>query len=157
MLKRLPVPCYCVLARLQGAKSASVIRSDEDFLRYCSKSSAALSLLTRAVSTSQAVLQSRKGTPAFLRMTCCFPVYLSASPYGKSVCMRSKAWLAASMWLWLARLPPPASRARRSRRLRDTLAAVPGLLAHACLTKTVKPLSDGLVHSGSFSFCPLHA
>jgi hypothetical protein len=52
--------------------------------------------------------------------------------------MRSKAWLAASVWLRLARLPPPASRMRRSRRLRDTLAAAPGLLAHACVTETVK-------------------
>ncbi len=38
----------------------------------------------------------------------------------------------------LARLPPPASRVRRSRRLRDTLAAAPGLLAHALVTETVK-------------------
>ena len=52
--------------------------------------------------------------------------------------MRSKAWLAASVWLRLARLPPPASRVRRSRRLRDTLAAAPGLLAHACVTEAVK-------------------
>ncbi len=51
--------------------------------------------------------------------------------------MRSKAWLAASVWLRLARLPPPASRVRRSRRLRDTLAAAPGLLAHASVTETV--------------------
>ncbi len=52
--------------------------------------------------------------------------------------MRSKAWLASSVWLLLARMPPPASRMRRSRRLRDTLAAAPGLLAHACVTKAVK-------------------
>jgi hypothetical protein len=52
-----------------------------------------------------------------------------------SVCMRSKAWrLAACRWLRLARLPPPASRVRRSRRQRNTLAAPPGLLAHASVT-----------------------
>ncbi len=51
--------------------------------------------------------------------------------------MRSKAWLAASVWLRLARLPPPASRMRRSRRLRDTPEPAPGLLAHACLTEAV--------------------
>ncbi len=54
----------------------------------------------------------------------------------KSICMRSMAWLAASVWLRLARLPPPASRMRRSRRLRDT--AAPGLLAHASVTEIVK-------------------
>ncbi len=66
-------------------------------------------------------------------------MYLSASPYGKKAyaCAQS-AWLAASVWLRLARLPPPASRVRRSRRLRDTLAAAPGLLAHALITETVK-------------------
>ncbi len=41
------------------------------------------------------------------------------------------------MWLGLTRLPPPASRVRRSRCLRDTLAAAPGLLAHACVTVVV--------------------
>ncbi len=69
-----------------------------------------------------------------------------------SICVRSKAWLAASVWLRLARLPRPASRVRRSRRLRDTLAAVPDLLAHACVTETVNFVSDGVkpeVHSGS--------
>ncbi len=45
----------------------------------------------------------------------------------QSVCMRSKTWLAASVWLRLARLPPPASRVRRSR-----------LLAHACVTGVVR-------------------
>jgi hypothetical protein len=34
-------------------------------------------------------------------------------------------------------LPPPASRVRRSRRVRDTLAAAPGLLAHASVTEAV--------------------
>jgi hypothetical protein len=52
--------------------------------------------------------------------------------------MRSKAWLAASVWLRLAHLPSPASRMQRSRHLHDTLAAAPGLLAHACVTDTVK-------------------
>jgi hypothetical protein len=46
-------------------------------------------------------------------------------------------WLAASVWLRLARLPPPASRVRRSRRLRDTLAAAPGLLAHTSVTEII--------------------
>ncbi len=64
--------------------------------------------------------------------------------------MRSKAWLAASMWLRLARLPPPASRVRRSRRLRDTLAAAPGLLAHASVTEAVKfcPMGPNPRHTG---------
>jgi hypothetical protein len=63
--------------------------------------------------------------------------------------MRSKAWLAASVWLRLARLPPPASRLRRSRRLRDTLAAAPGLLAYACVTETVRcyPMGPKLRHT----------
>jgi hypothetical protein len=56
----------------------------------------------------------------------------------KSICMRSKAWLAASVWLRLARLPPPASVCLLLARLCDTLAAAPGLLAHACVTATVK-------------------
>jgi hypothetical protein len=61
------------------------------------------------------------------------------SPYGKRSCACAQnAWLAASVWLRLARKPPPASRVRRSRRLRDTLAAAPGLLAHACVTEAVK-------------------
>ncbi len=65
--------------------------------------------------------------------------------------MRSKAWLvAASVWLRLARLPPPASRMRRSRRLRDTLAAASGLLAHASVTEVVKfcPMCPKLRHTG---------
>ncbi len=63
--------------------------------------------------------------------------------------MRSKAWLAASVWLRLARLPPPASRARRSRRLSNTLAAAPGLLAHASVTEVVKfcPMGPKLRHT----------
>jgi hypothetical protein len=65
-------------------------------------------------------------------------VCLSFGPIGESVCMRSKAWLAARVWLRLARLPPPASRVRRSRRLRDTLAAASGLLAHASVTELEK-------------------
>ncbi len=35
-------------------------------------------------------------------------------------------------------MPPPASRVRRSLRLRDTLAAAPGLLTHGSVTETVK-------------------
>ncbi len=65
-----------------------------------------------------------------------------SSFYGKKVCVRSKAWLAAACGLQLARLPPPASKVRRSRRLRDTLAAAPSLLAHASVTETV-------------AFCPM--
>ncbi len=68
--------------------------------------------------------------------------------------MRSNAWLAASVWLWLARLPPPACRVRRSRRLRDIrlrdmLAAVPGLLAHGLVAETVKFCRMGpkLIHT----------
>jgi hypothetical protein len=51
------------------------------------------------------------------------------------MCMRSKAWLAASVSLRLACLPAPASWVWRSRRLRSTRAAAPGLLAHALVTK----------------------
>ncbi len=67
------------------------------------------------------------------------------------MCIRSKAWLAASVWLRLARLPPPASRLRRSRRLRDTLAAAPGLLAHASVTEIVNccPMGPKLRHPGA--------
>ncbi len=57
------------------------------------------------------------------------------APMAKSKCMHSKAWLAASVRLRLARLPPPASRLRCSRRQSDTLAAAPGLLAHTCVTQ----------------------
>jgi hypothetical protein len=57
--------------------------------------------------------------------------------------MRSNAWLAASVWLRLARLPPPASRVRRSSLRRDTLAAAPGLLAHPSVTEIVKFCSMG--------------
>jgi hypothetical protein len=63
--------------------------------------------------------------PKYRRTPKCFTLWQ------KRMCMRSKAWLAASVWLRLA------SRARRSRRLRDTLAAAPGLLAHASVTRTV--------------------
>ncbi len=62
----------------------------------------------------------------------------------KSMCMRSKAWLAASVWLRRARMPPPASRVRRSRRLRDTLAAAPTLLTHASVTETIQLCPMGL-------------
>jgi hypothetical protein len=70
--------------------------------------------------------------------------------YVFTLCMRSKAWLAPSVWLRLARLPPPASSMRRSRRLRDKLAAAPGLLAHAWVTEVVKfcPISQKLRHTG---------
>jgi hypothetical protein len=68
--------------------------------------------------------------------------------------MRSKAWLAASVWLRLARLLPPASWVRRLRRLRDTLTAAPGLLAHACVTETVKfcPMGESMQYFGSRAF-----
>jgi hypothetical protein len=46
---------------------------------------------------------------------------------------------------------PPASRVRRSRRLRDTLAAAPGLLAHACVAEAVM-MGPKLRHkNGSYS------
>jgi hypothetical protein len=51
--------------------------------------------------------------------------------------MRSKAWLAASVWLRLAHLPPPASRVRRSSRLCDRLAAAPGFLVLASVAEIV--------------------
>ena len=67
-------------------------------------------------------------------------VFLSLPPGTKVLgqwlsllCMRSKAWLAARMPLRLARLP----RAQRSRRLRSTRAAAPGLLAHTEVTKNI--------------------
>ena len=57
--------------------------------------------------------------------------------------MHSKAWLAASVSLKLARLPRTASRVRRSHRLRSALAAAPGLLAHAEVTKNTYLFSMG--------------
>ncbi len=54
----------------------------------------------------------------------CTTVYLSFGLSDKSVCVRSKAWLATSVRLRLARP-------------RDTLAATPGLLAQALVTETV--------------------
>ncbi len=54
------------------------------------------------------------------------------------MCMRSKAWLAASVALRASSPVAPASRVRRSHRLRSTLAAAPGLLAHALDTKQYK-------------------
>jgi hypothetical protein len=45
----------------QGAKSTALIRADEEFLSACQKSSQSLTMLTAAVNTSNAVLQSRKG------------------------------------------------------------------------------------------------
>ncbi len=65
-------------------------------------------------------------------------MYLSFGPNAESVRMRSKAWRVASVLLRLARLPPPASRMRRSSRLHDTLTAAPGLLAHASVTEAAK-------------------
>ncbi len=82
-----------------------------------------------------------------LKQYCRTVAYLSFHPMVKRICLRSKAWLAASVRLRLTRLPPttncqqarlPASRVRRSCRLRDTLAAAPGLLARASVTETVK-------------------
>ncbi len=70
----------------------------------------------------------------------------------QKMCMRSKAWLAASVSLRLARLPRTASSAQRSRRLRSTLAAAPGLRAHALVTKQFKTLtlnSDAMSYSGA--------
>ncbi len=55
--------------------------------------------------------------------TVCFLCMLSC------VCMHSKAWHATRVSLWLARMPRPA-RARRSSRLRSTLAAALVLYAH---------------------------
>jgi hypothetical protein len=52
----------------------------------------------------------------------------------KRMCMRSKAWLAASVSLRLARLPPLQAGAHVAFALRLRLAA-PGLLAHALVTK----------------------
>ena len=57
--------------------------------------------------------------------------------------MRSKAWLAASVSLRLARLPRTASSAQRSRRLRSTLAAAPVLLAHANVAENINIFSMG--------------
>ncbi len=65
----------------------------------------------------------------------------------ESVCMRSKAWLAASVWLRLARMPPPASRVRRSRRLRDTLAAAAS--SHAATCKQGAALTSPARHACS--------
>jgi hypothetical protein len=61
--------------------------------------------------------------------------------------MHSKAWLAARVSLRLARKPRPA-RARRSRRLRVTLAAAPVLFAHAfvrCNVEKTFPIGSRMV------------
>ncbi len=63
------------------------------------------------------------------------PARLSLFAFLQRMCMRSKAWLAARVSLQLARLSRTASSAQRSRRLCSTLAAAPGLLAHALVTK----------------------
>jgi hypothetical protein len=75
------------------------------------------------------------------RWYCGVPKYFTL--WQESVCMRSKSWLAASVWSQLARLPPPASRMRHSSRLRDTLAAAPGLLRLASVTEVVNFCSMG--------------
>jgi hypothetical protein len=49
-------------------------------------------------------------------------VYTSTHPKAESTCTRSKAWLATSVWL-------------RSRHLRDTLAASPGILVRALVAE----------------------
>jgi hypothetical protein len=75
--------------------------------------------------------------------------------------MRSKAWLAARVSLRLARVPHTASSAQRSRRLRSTLAAAPGLLAHANVTKKYFSMGPKLRHTAvpqipdGFSICSL--
>ena len=58
--------------------------------------------------------------------------------------MRSKAWLAARVSL---RLAGTASSAQRSRSLRSTRAAAPGLLAHAEVTVNLLALTTGTAAS----------
>ncbi len=68
---------------------------------------------------------------------------LSFHPMAQCVVHAPKAWLAARVSLRLARLPRTASSAQRSRRLRSTRAAAPGLLAHANVTEIIKHFSMG--------------
>ncbi len=75
---------------------------------------------------------------AFALLMCAHePLYTQVVILWQKACARAqRPGAAASVWLRLARLPLPASRVRRSRRLRDTLAA-PGLLARASVAETV--------------------
>ncbi len=77
----------------------------------------------------------------------CTPVCLSFHPMAKEhvhalkgLACRKRVAAASS---------PAASRLRRSRRLRDTLAAAPGLLAHASVTEAVNfcPMGPKLRHA----------
>ncbi len=67
---------------------------------------------------------------------------LSLHPTAQSICMRSKVRLAATVWLCLPHLPPPASRVHRSHR--HTLAAAPVRLVHASATGTVASSATGV-------------
>jgi hypothetical protein len=64
-------------------------------------------------------------------------VYLSFHPMATTRVRALKGLACRKRVAHLARLPPPASMVRPSRRLRDTLVAAPGLLAHACVTEVV--------------------
>ncbi len=64
--------------------------------------------------------------------TCCFNSVCGVVCVGQRMCMRSKA--SVSLRLFHSSPAAPSSRVRRSRRLRSTLAAAPGLLAHALVT-----------------------
>ncbi len=101
------------------------------------------SLLT-SLSIYQAIIgASRVGTWT-TGCTQCTVVYLHPMHAPKGLACRER--VAAAM---IARLPPPASKVRRSRHLRDTLAAAPGLLAHASVTETVAfcPMGPQLRHT----------
>jgi hypothetical protein len=60
-------------------------------------------------------------------------VYLRFHHMAQEHCMRSNAWLAASVWLRLA--PAATCEQGALRDNGDTLAAAPGLLGHAKVTK----------------------
>ena len=86
-----------------------------------------------AATSMQALRGLREAGP------CAFPHtagYLRFTLWLSVLCMRSKAKLAASVSLRLARLPRTGSSAQRSCRLRSTRAAAPVLLAYAEVTKT---------------------
>ncbi len=80
-----------------------------------------------AVRHTQLVKRATALTPP---STYVFTLWLSA------FCMHPMAWLAADVSPRLARTSCTASSAKRSRRLRSTRAAAPGLIAHAEVTTT---------------------
>ena len=76
------------------------------------------------------------------------------SPYGSVCCARAqRTGAAARLSLRLARLPPTASSAQRSRRIRSTRAAAPVLLAHAEVTESTINIFQWVQNLGTPRCC----